>query len=252
MFSNAIARTPAANAGKGITTAALGRPEVPLMRAQHDAYLRALDSLGVSITLLEADERFPDGCFVEDTAVVTPDCAVITRLGAPPRRGEEVAIEPLLAAHRPVARIEAPGTMDGGDIVVAGERVLIGLSERTNRDGAAQLAEILETHGMVCRTVPVVGGLHLKSHVNPLGARRLLISRVYAEREELADFDCIVLPDGEEQAGNSLHFDHRVLVPAGSPGTARLLADHGLTAIPLDMSEFQKMDGGLTCLSIRF
>ena len=251
MFSRAIVRKPGANACQGITTATLGAADPVLMRTQHDAYVRALESFGVSITLLEADERFPDGCFVEDTAVVTPASAVLTRPGAPSRRGEEIEIEPLLAGHREVRRITAPGCVDGGDIVVTGDRVLIGLSARTNRDGAAQLARILEADGMICRTVPVAGGLHLKSHVNHMGGDRLLVSRAYAARDELAEFEHIVLPDGEEYAGNSLHIDARVLVPAGFPLTCELLERNGFSPVPLDVSEFRKMDGGLTCLSIR-
>ncbi|MDX1431266.1 MAG: arginine deiminase family protein [Gammaproteobacteria bacterium] len=243
---------PGANACEGITTADLGPPDAELMRDQHGAYLRTLESCGVSITLLDADERFPDGCFVEDTAVVTATCAVITRPGAPSRRGEEAAVEPVLAAHRELARIEAPGCMDGGDVVVAGERALIGLSARTNRQGAEQLAAVLEAHGIACRTVPVSVALHLKSHVNYLGGDKLLVSRAYAGCVELEGFDHLVLPDGEEYAANSIWLDHRVLMPAGFPRARALLERDGFDVVELDVSEFRKMDGGLTCLSIRF
>lgn len=252
MFRHAIARRPGDNAGAGLTTAGLGEPDVARMHAQHDAYVRALESAGVVVTLLDADERFPDGCFVEDVAVVTPACAVVTRPGAPPRRGEEIGIEPLLAAHREVARIEAPGCVDGGDVVVAGERVLIGLSSRTNRDGAAQLTKILAARGFECRTVPVAGGLHLKSSVNHLGGQRLLASRDFAARDELAGFERLVVPHAEEYAANSLYLDdEHVLVPDGFPRTRELLERSGFGIIALDASEFRKMDGGLTCLSIR-
>lgn len=252
MFGHAIARRPGDNAGAGLTTAGLGKPDTVLMRAQHDAYVHALESAGVGVTLLEADERFPDGCFVEDVAVVTPACAVITRPGAPSRRGEEIGVEPLLAAHREVARIEAPGCVDGGDVIVAGERVLIGISSRSNRDGAAQLTEILAARGFECRTVPVAGGLHLKSNVNHLGGERLLATRDCAARAELADFEHLVVPHAEEYAANSLCLDERVLVPDGFPRTRELLERNGFSVIALDVSEFRKLDGGLTCLSIRF
>jgi len=251
MFRRAIARKPGASAHRGLTTAGLGAPDIALMQDQHEAYVRALESLGVAVTLLEADERYPDGCFVEDVAVVTPDCIVITRPGAPSRRGEGAAIEPLLAAERPIARIEAPGSVEGGDVIVAGERVLVGLSERTNADGASQLETILSAHGYQVQPVPVAHGLHLKTDVNWLGGDRLLVTRGYTSRDELAGFAPLVVPEGEEYAANSLCRGDRVLVPDGFPGTRALLERAGFTVVALDASEFRKLDGGLTCLSLR-
>ena len=184
-FTHAIARQPAANAGEGLTSAGRGAPDPERMLAQHRDYVRILESLGLQITVLDGDENFPDGCFVEDSAVVTREVAIITRSGAPSRRGEEAAIEPLLAAHRPIARIAAPGTVDGGDVLMMGERVLIGLSARTNEEGARQLTDILEAGGMRCITLAAGGGLHLKSSVNGLGDDRLLVG----------DLDQVFLPD---------------------------------------------------------
>jgi len=251
-FTHAIARLPAVNAGDGLTTAGLGAPDTERMLAQHRDYLRVLGSLGLQVTVLDADENFPDGCFVEDTAVVTPGVAVITRPGAPSRRGEEIAIEPLLAAHRPIARIIAPGSVDGGDILVMGERVLIGLSGRTNREGARQLTEISESRGMRCITLAAGDGLHLKSSVNALGDDRLLVTREFSECSELSEFERIVVPADESYAGNSLWVNGHVLVPAGFPATRELINGLGIETIEIRVSEFRKMDGGLTCLSIRF
>ena len=132
--THAIVRPPTANAGDGLTTSSMGPPDPARMLAQHEKYVGILQSLDIEVITLEAEENYPDACFVEDTAVVTPSVAVITRPGAPARRGEEATVEPSLATHRPVARIEAPGTVDGGDVLVMGERVLIGLSERTNEE----------------------------------------------------------------------------------------------------------------------
>ncbi|GMQ76715.1 MAG: hydrolase [Gammaproteobacteria bacterium] len=251
-FTHAIVRLPTANAGGGLTTAGLGAPDVESMIEQHRDYVEILESLDLQVTVLDGDEDFPDGCFVEDTAIVTPEVAVITRAGAASRRGEEVAIEPLLAARRPVARITAPGSVDGGDILVMGERVIIGLSGRTNEEGARQLAEIVEGRGMRCITLAAGNGLHLKSSVNALGDDRLLVTQEFAECAELSEFERIVIPADESYAGNSLWVNGNVLVPAGFPATRELIDRLGVETIEAQVSEFRKMDGGLTCLSIRF
>jgi dimethylargininase len=250
-FTHAIARQPAANAGEGLTSAGLGAPDPERMLAQHRDYVRILESLGLQVTVLDADQNFPDGCFVEDSAVVTREVAVITRSGAPSRRGEEVAIEPVLAAHRPIARIVAPGSVDGGDILVMGERVLIGLSARTNEEGARQLADLLEAGGMHCIALAAGGGLHLKSSVNALGDDRLLVTREFSECTELSGFERFRVPADESYAGNSLWVNGHVIVPAGFPATRELIEGLGIETIETQVSEFRKMDGGLTCLSIR-
>jgi len=250
-LTHAIARQPAANAGEGLTSAGLGAPDPERMLAQHRDYVRILESLGLQVTVLDGDENFPDGCFVEDSAIVTPDIAVITRSGAPSRRGEEIAIEPLLAAHRPIARIVAPGTVDGGDVLVMGERVLIGLSARTNEEGARQLTDILQAGGMLCIMLAAGGGLHLKSSVNALGGDRLLVTREFSECVELNGFERVRVPADESYAGNSLWVNGHVIVPAGFPATREMIEGLGINAVETHVSEFRKMDGGLTCLSIR-
>lgn len=249
--THAIVRPPTANSGDGLTTSDLGPPDFERMLAQHREYVRILGSLGIEIIMLDADEHYPDACFVEDTAVVTPDVAVVTRPGAVPRRGEEAAVEPRLAALRSVARIEAPGTVDGGDILVMGERVLIGLSERTNEEGAGQLSRILEVYGMQCTTLDAGEGLHLKSSINALGNYRLLVTPEFSELPELSTFERVVIPADEKYAGNSLWVNDHVLVPAGFPATRDLIEKLGTKTVETDVSEFRKMDGGLTCLSIR-
>lgn len=250
-FTQALARVPAANAAAGETTSGLGPPDIETMRAQHREYVRVMESLGVDTTVLESDERFPDSCFVEDTAIVTPRIAVVARPGASSRRGEEASVRPWLASHRPVEDITAPGTVDGGDILVVGERALIGISARTNEAGAGQLAEILESAGIACTSIAAGAALHLKSSINMLGEDRLLVTPEFEGAPELAGFETIVVPADETYAGNSLWVNDHVLVPAGFPGTRRRLEDAGIPTIPIDVSEFRKMDGGLTCLSIR-
>jgi dimethylargininase len=257
MFSRAILRKPGANVHDGLTTAGLGAPDFQRMLLQHAAYCRALESAGVVLRLLEADARYPDGCFVEDTAVIADGLAVITRPGAPSRRGEIEEIDALLACRVEVARIEAPGTVDGGDVLFAGSRVLIGLSARTDAAGAEQLAALLRPRGFEVRAVPVkaaaglAAGLHLKSDVSAIG-ERLLVTRAYAGRSELADFAQIVVPEGEEYAANCVDLGSRVLIADGFPRTRELLLREGIAVEAVGMSEFRKMDGGLSCLSLRF
>ena len=251
-FTHAIARRPAMNAGEGLTSARFGVPDPERMLAQHRTYIGILESIDLQVTVLDADENFPDGCFVEDTAIVTPEVAVITRPGAPSRRGEEIAIEPLLASHRPIARIVAPGSVDGGDILVMGERVLIGMSSRTNEAGARQLTEILEASGMQCISLAAGDGLHLKSSINALDNNRLLITQAFSGCTELSGFEHVVISADESYAGNSLLVNGRVIVPAGFPATRGTIDKLGIETIETQVSEFRKMDGGLTCLSIRF
>jgi dimethylargininase len=251
-FGWAITRRPGINVGEGLTTAKLGQPDFPRMLEQHEAYLQALAALGAEVQPLPADSAFPDGCFVEDVAIITPGCAVITRSGAPSRRGESAALEPLLAQLRDIARIEAPGCVDGGDVILAGDRALIGLSDRTNEDGARQLSRLLAAEGTQARTVPVRAGVHLKSCVSVLGDDRLLLTSAYASCPELAGFEPIVISSGEEYAANCIASGNQLLLPAGYPRTAERLAALGFAMLTLQTSEFEKMDGGLSCLSLRF
>jgi dimethylargininase len=222
------------------------------MLRQHEDYIRALSSLGLEVTVLDSLSQFPDAHFVEDVAVVLPELAVLARPGADSRLGEEAAMEPVLAGRRPLERIEPPGTLDGGDVLVLEDHCLIGVSDRTNEEGAAQLGRMLEARGWSWTALSVGAGLHLKSGVNSLGGQSLLITREYADRPELARYRRITVPVGEEYAANSLWLNGRVLLPDGFPQTRRRLEESGLEVLSLEVSEAQKMDGGLTCMSLRF
>ncbi|MFL5247983.1 MAG: dimethylarginine dimethylaminohydrolase family protein [Myxococcales bacterium] len=243
-MSRAVLRRPGPDFAQGITTASLGAPDYSLLLAQHAAYADALRSLGLAVEVLDALPGFPDAYFVEDVAVVVPDLAVIARPGAPSRLGEEDGIDDVLAWHREIARIEAPGTLDGGDVLVADRHVFVGLSERTNREGAEQLARRLKPHGYRVTTVPVSTGLHLKSGVSWLGARTMLVTKELARH--FHQYRCIV---AEEAACNTVLVNDTLLVPSGSAGA---VAQAGLRVLELDVSEARKMDGGLSCLSLRF
>jgi len=252
MFTHAITRFPGENFADGLTTANLGRPSYPLILKQHHAYRQALLSLGLDVIVLPAEPAHPDAYFVEDPAIITPKIAVITRPGAPSRQGEETTLEPFLEYYRPIVHIVPPGTVDGGDVLMIGEHFFIGLSERTNAEGASQLAAILSGAGHTSETVPVAAGLHLKSGVNYLGKNTLLVTKDLADYPAFASYEIIILDAGEESAANTLWVNDTLLMPKGFPKTHAKLAQLGMRIIELDVSEVQKMDGGLTCMSLRF
>jgi dimethylargininase len=252
MFTNAITRLPGENFADGLTTADLGQPNYPLILQQHREYRKALLSLGLDIVVLPAEPHYPDAYFVEDPAVITPKIAVITHPGAPSRQGEEITLEPILKYYRPIFRIVPPGTLDGGDILMVGNHFFIGLSERTNAEGAAQLASHLDRAGHTSETVPVGAGLHLKSSVNYVGKDTLLINSLLAEKPAFAPYHKILVDDDEAYAANTLWINDTLLMPVGFPKTHRKLSMLNLRIIELDVSEVRKMDGGLTCMSLRF
>ncbi len=249
-FTHALVRRPGPNFAEGLTTAALGRPDHDLALQQHEAYCDALRRAGLEVIVLDADARYPDGCFVEDVAVITERTAVITRPGAPSRRGEAEAIIEVLSAFRQIAHIEPPGTLEGGDVLQVGHTFFIGLSGRTNEHGARQLAEILEGEGYTVQLVPVQGVLHLKTGLTALDTAHFLGTDWFAR--QLKGFAVFPLPAEEAYAANCLPVNDCILLPRGYP-TARAFAERqGKKVIEVPMSEFRKMDGGLTCLSLRW
>ncbi len=252
MFTHAILRTPGPDFADGLTTAQLGRPELPLMLEQHRAYAEALRSLGLSVEILDPLPGFPDAYFVEDAAVVTPGLGALTRPGALARRGEEEAMEAPLSRHRALARVQAPGTLDGGDVMIAGKQLFVGLTERTNEAGARQLGELLAPQGYELRMVPVGEGLHLKSSVNVVAEGVLLMTAALAGEAHFSGFRRLVVEDADAYATNTLLINGTLLTPMGYPRVRSLLEPLGQPILELDCSEMRKMDGGLSCLSLRF
>ena len=206
--------------------------------------------------MLAADERHPDGTFVEDTAIVAARVAVATLPGAPTRAGEVSAVAAALRRFRPdLESIAAPGTLDGGDVCQVGEHFLIGVSERTNEIGAKQLAAILARHGYTSSLVDIRGHrtlLHLKSGIAYLGEHRFTVSADALGLEALPGYERIVADEAEAYAANCVRVNDVVLLAAGYPRLAARLGELGYTVLTLEVSEFQKMDGGLSCLSLRF
>ena len=256
MFKNVIVKRPCKAMVEGITSApGLGKPDYELALAQHDAYIKALEQCGVAVTVLPADEAYPDSCFVEDTAVLTRTCAIITNPGAPTRNREAQLMIPTIRGFYPEDKIEyikAPGTLEGGDVMMVGDHFYVGRSARTNEEGVRQFIAILEKHGLTGSEVPLFEVLHLKTGVNYIENNNLLVSGEFIDKAEFAGYNKIIVPAGEAYASNCIWMNGKVIVPAGYPTVEKAVADAGYEIILVDTSEYRKLDGGLSCLSLRF
>jgi dimethylargininase len=256
VFQRAIVRIPGNNFAEGLTTVQLGAPRYDQVLQQHARYCDALRECGLSLTTLQADLAYPDSTFVEDTAVLTPRLGVLTRPGAHSREGEVAAIRQAISLFFPIPmEITAPGTLDGGDICEAENHFFLGLSHRTNEEGARQLATFLAREGYTSAVIDVRGMssiLHLKSGISYIGNRTLVVMDEMAANPLFQGYELIRVAAQESYAANCVRVNDRVLVPAGYPLLLADLAAHGFRPLELDMSEFQKMDGGLSCLSLRF
>ena len=253
MFNQAIVRRPGKSLVNGITTAGLGQPDYQLALKQHDAYIEALENCGLTVTIMPADEAYPDGMFVEDVALLKEQCAIVTRPGADARKGETESMARQLAGFfDQIHTVDAPGTVDAGDIKMAGKHFYIGLSERTNAAGAEQVVGFLREHGYDGSTITISQGLHLKSSVSYLENNNIVVAGELCSKPELAHFKAIEIGPEDAYSANSVWVNDRVLVPAGYPVTSEKIKAAGYEVIELDVSEFRKLDGGLSCLSLRF
>jgi len=252
-FKTAIVRKPCPEMTAGLSSASLGLPDYSLAMDQHAAYVEALQNCGLDVKVLEADPGFPDSCFVEDVALCTPHGAILCNPGAPSRNGEKLAMEAvLLSFHDQIDHIEFPGTLDAGDVMMVGKHFYIGISERTNTEGADQLIAILKKLGKTGSQVLLSDMLHLKSGVSYLEDNRMLVTGEFVDHPAFSVFDTLVVEPEEAYAANSLWINDSVLVPAGFPSTLDRIQEAGYKTLVLDVSEFQKLDGGLSCLSLRF
>ena len=254
-FTRAIARLPAENFAEGLTTVSFGVPDFTLVLLQHVAYVEALRKAGVDVMVLDSNPAFPDSTFVEDTAIVANGRAIVTRPGASSRAGETGAIaQTLRLFFDELDTIEAPGTLDGGDVCEADGRVYVGISHRTNASGAEQLAAWLgrsgiETSAVDIRDVDEI--LHLKSGIAHIGDDTFVAIEAVRSRVDLPGR--VIVPVAEENyAANCVRVNDAVFFPSGYPRLQGALHDAGFHLAILNMSEYRKMDGGLSCLSIRF
>jgi dimethylargininase len=226
--------------------------DVGRARVQHGAYRAALESLGCRVIALPAQDALPDAVFVEDVALVLDEVAVMTRPGAPSRRGEGDSVEPVLAAFRPVLAITAPGTLDGGDVLRIGRRIYVGESARSNPGGIAQLRALLAPYGYEVRGVPTRGCLHLKSAATPVADGVLLVQPAWVDPAAFGEGRLIEVDPAEEHAANALRIGDAVVFPAAFPRTRARLEDAGIEVVAVDLSELQKAEGATTCCSLVF
>ncbi|MCP4669690.1 MAG: N(G),N(G)-dimethylarginine dimethylaminohydrolase [Desulfobacula sp.] len=253
MFTRAIVKTPCKNMVKGITTANLGQPDYKLALKQHKNYIQALELCGLKVTVLDPDETFPDSTFIEDTCLVTPRCAIITNPGADSRKKEIISVcKAVKELGMKVEHIQDPGTVDAGDIMMVQNHYYAGLSERTNMEGALQLKNILTKYKFTSSTIKLEKVLHLKTGISYLENNNLLACGEFLTKPELKDFNSLKVDSNESYAANSVWINDKVLVPQGFVKTSAMIENRGYKIIEVDVSEFRKLDGGLSCLSLRF
>jgi dimethylargininase len=253
MFTKAIVRTPCRAMLRGISSADLGTPDYRKALHQHADYIEALKECGLQVTVLPADENFPDSTFVEDAALITPQCAILTRPGAPSRTLETQSIlVSLREFYEKVEVIQSPGNVEAGDIMMVGDHYYIGLSERTNQAGAEQVIAILQRYGMQGSVVDMAEVLHLKTGLGYLENNNLLACGEFLKKPEFQQYNLLEVDPQEAYAANSVWINDTVLTPGGFPKTTALIESAGYEVRQVHVSEFQKLDGGLSCLSLRF
>lgn len=228
------------------------RIDIALAQRQHEAYQHALASIGCSVIALPAEHDLPDATFLEDVALVFDEIAISTRPGAASRRAEVASVARALEAHRTLCAIQAPGTLDGGDVLRIGRTIYVGRSERTNAAGIEQLRDVLAGFGYPVQPVPIRNCLHLKSAVTCVGEGVVLINPAWVDRAVFAAMRQIEIDPREAHAANGLRIGERVIYPASFPFTMKRLADAGIAVTAVDVSELQKAEGAVTCCSIVF
>ncbi|MFS0784288.1 dimethylarginine dimethylaminohydrolase family protein [Bacillus sp. 1P06AnD] len=253
MFKHVIVKNIGKSFVGGLTTSDLGVPDFNQALIQHQAYIDALKACGVEITELGANEEFPDSCFVEDTAVLTEKCAIITNPGAESRNGEKDLMAPVVKQfYSTIEYIQSPGCLDGGDVLQVEDHFYIGLSDRTNEEGAQQLKAILEKYEYTAEIVPLKQFFHLKTGIAYLGNKDLVVAGEFIEDERFAGFNKIIIPAEDEYSANCIRVNDYVILPKGYENTKKKIEEAGYSTIEVDMTEFRKQDGGLSCLSLRF
>lgn len=253
-FSRAITRRPAPSITNGLRAEDIGIPDLDQMLSDHADYVRTLKQTGADVIELPPLDAYPDAVFVEDTALCLPQGAVLMRPGAPSRMGEVAEMEPALReVYDDVRQIEGPGHIEGGDILVTGREVLVGRSDRTDAAGVAELSEIVAEWGHTLREVFTPPGvLHFKTDCSLLDAETILSTKRLDASGCFEGYRVVHVAEGEEAAANSIRFNQYVICPAGFPRTLETLSDAGYEVVEINNSECAKLDGGMSCLSLRF
>ncbi len=253
LFQHAIVRRPCPQLAEGLTSVDLGKPDIQIALQQHRLYIAALQICGLEVDILPEDFRFPDSVFVEDVALCTSRCAIITNPGAPSRNGERNLISSTLEKYfNDIEMIDFPGTLEAGDVMMAGEHFYIGVTGRTNEAGAKELVKLLYKYDFSASLVPLTSFLHLKTGVSYLENNNLLVYGELEDHPAFQKYNRFVVPKEEAYAANSVWVNGKVLMPHGFPKTIQAVKEMGYPVIELELSEFQKVDGGASCLSLRF
>lgn len=251
-FTRAIVREPGASAVEGLRTGD-APPSVEGLRAEHRGYVEALGEAGLAIELLPPLEAYPDALFVEDPAFVVPEGAILLKPGAPSRAGEVEEISPALEAAFGEVHALSEGHADGGDVLILPHEILIGLSARTDRAGAAALAQTLATMGRRARIVDTPAGvLHFKTACALIDEETVIATPLLGRSGVFAGMEVIETAEGEEAAANLLRVNDRVLAGASYPRTCEMLTARGYDVVPLPVAEVAKLDAGLSCMSLRW
>jgi dimethylargininase len=251
-FSHALVRDPAGTVADGLRAVNSGDPDISRFRAEHERYCLALADAGLDVIRLAPLDQYPDSVFVEDPALVLPEAAILLRPGAPSRTGEGEHIAAALQEHRPLVRLNE-GHVDGGDILVTDREVIVGLSARTDRTGFEALRRILDDWGYASRCVaPPDGLLHLKTGCSLLDGETILAVGALVMSGMFDGYDLVELPPGEEAAANAIRVNKNMLISAGYERTALLLAERGYHIVEIPTAQAALLDGGLSCMSLRF
>lgn len=252
-FSRAIVRTPGRSLISGLSMVQGEKPVYKKALMQHQAYIEALEYCGLDVVCLEPLEEYPDSVFVEDVAVIVEDHAIISAPSAPSRSGETAAIMPVLDEILPrVSLLSSPAMLDGGDVMVTDQCCYVGISQRTNQEGATQLFHLLASHGLKGQMVPVDELLHLKTGITWLGDEYFIATGSHLNQAIFSSFSLQPVDSESAGAANCIAINDKILMPAGYPNVQKTLEQLGREIITVDISEFAKIDGGLTCLSLRF
>ncbi len=253
MFKYALVKKPAKSIEKGITTADLGKPIYELACIQHEKYRDTLIKCGLELIVLEPSEKFPDSVFVEDTVVAAGDTLIVSNPGAISRRKEpEYIIKPLEGYFRHIERISGSARIEGGDVMLTENIFYVGITGRTNLEGAEQFAKAVSNAGFDCRFVKLNEFLHLKTGVSYVGDNRILVTGELVENSLFKDFEKIIIPENESYSANSIRVNEYIIIPEGFKTVKNKLEKFGYKTISVNTSEFRKIDGGLSCLSVRF
>ncbi|MGD2141979.1 MAG: arginine deiminase family protein [Candidatus Bathyarchaeota archaeon] len=223
--------------------------DLSIAREQHARYCEVLSELGLEVIKVPRDDTHPDSCFVEDNAVVYNGRALICRMAKASRRGEQPAVAAILKEYLPIRWAEAPAAIEGGDVVHLSDRLICGFSKRTNREGIAQMADWLQVRVDIIEDPSI---MHLKSYVTSLGKGILIATRKYSSHPTLEGLSVLEVPKGEEYAADTLTVGDTVLMPSGYHRSHEMVREAGYEVVPMNVSEIEKCDGALTCLSILF